>query len=127
MKKRVFLALFSLLTFVTLIYTATSVAAASAKGNWTSAIRWDANGVSETGTVNRRNLNTFILKVKRANHDTIGTKTVTIKKNSKDVHICWGQPGLDRYGQVLTSCQAHDPWFNSRFIILKSETVSAFA
>ena len=49
----------------------------------------------------------------RANGATIGSKTVRIGTNKSDVHICWGQPALDRYGEVITSSTSHDPWFNS--------------
>ncbi|MEY8463758.1 hypothetical protein [Streptococcus merionis] len=113
MKKRIITALMSVVAFSCIIGTTAPVLAASASGNWTSAIQWDANGVSETGTVNRSDTRSFTLKVMRANGDTIGSKTVRIGKNKSDVHICWGQPALDRYGEVITSSQSHDPWFNS--------------
>ncbi|HEM3598907.1 TPA: hypothetical protein ACGO1J_002048 [Streptococcus suis] len=111
MKKRIITALMSLAIFSSIIGTAAPVLAAS--GNWTSVIQWDANGVSETGTVNRSGSTTFTLKVMRANGATIGSKTVRIGTNKSDVHICWGQPALDRYGEVITSSTSHDPWFNS--------------
>ena len=113
MKKRIMIALMSVIAFSCLIGAAVPVLAASASGGWTSVIQWDANGVSETGTVNRSAATNFTLKVMRANGDTIGSKTVRIAKNHSDVHICWGQPALDRYGQIITSSQAHDPWFDS--------------
>ncbi|MET3557720.1 hypothetical protein ABID29_000830 [Streptococcus rupicaprae] len=110
-KKRITTALMSVTVFSCVIGTAVPVLAAS--GHWTSVIQWDANGISETGTVNRSGSTTFTLKVMRANGDTIGSKTVRIGKNKSDVHICWRQPALDRYGEVITSSPVHDPWFNS--------------
>jgi len=104
---------YSIIKCICTLGVAAPALAASASGNWTSSIQWDANGVSETGTVNRSSSTTFTLRVMRANGDTIGTKTVRIAKNYSDVHICWGQPALDRYGEVITSSSAHDPWFNS--------------
>lgn len=87
MKGKIFRALLSVFALVSLLGVAAPDLAASASGNWTSSIQWDANGVSETGTVNRSSSTTFTLRVMRANGDTIGTKTVRIAKNYSDVHI----------------------------------------
>ncbi|MGF3195474.1 hypothetical protein [Facklamia sp. P13055] len=111
MEKRIITALMSVAVFSCIIGTA--VPALAASGHWKSVIQWDANGVSETGSVNRSSITTFTLRVMRANGDIIGTKTVRIGKNKSDVHVCWGQPALDRYGEVINSSPVHDPWFNS--------------
>ena len=95
-RRKIFVALFSVVTFISLIGLAAPVSAASASGFWTSHIQWDANGVSETGSVNRGAMTFFTLSVMRANGDTIGTKTVRIAKDHSDVHIAWGQPALDK-------------------------------
>ena len=110
MKKRLSLVLVSLLAFVLTIGLSQSAMAAS--GDQKSVIQWDANGVSQTGATNRSSATRFNLRVMRANHSTIGQKTVTIGKNRQDYHTAWGQPALDRYGEVRTACPNYDPWFN---------------
>lgn len=51
MNKRIITSLMSVVVFSSIIGTTAPALAAS--GNWRSVTQWDANGVSETGAVNR--------------------------------------------------------------------------
>lgn len=112
MKKRLFGVLAVTLFFVggggaTTVY--------AAQGNWTSSWQWDANSVSGVGTANAQNeTGHYNLRVVRAGGAWIGDKSVTLSPNQSASADFWGQPLLDRQGQVLIAPRYyHAPWFNA--------------
>ncbi len=110
MKRKIFCLLVLGLFFVSGI---TSVHAA--QGNWSSSWQWDANGVSGVGTSNAQNeTGHYSLRVVRAGGSWIGNKSVVLGPNQSSSAQFWGQPLLDRQGQVLIAPRFHHvPWFNS--------------
>jgi hypothetical protein len=82
-------------------------------GNWKSAWGWDLNGVSSVWTANADSQTKDVtLKVVRGSGALIGQKSGQIAENKTIEHTCWGQPLLDRQGQVFIT-GSHVPGFNS--------------
>lgn len=110
MKRKFFGALVSVMFFVSI-----SSAVYAAQGNWESSWQWDANGVSSVGTANAQNETVhYSLRVVRAGGAWIGNKNVTLGPNQSSSSSFWGQPLLDRQGQVLIAPRFyHAPWFDA--------------
>lgn len=97
------------------VTTLTAIPTLAAQGTWASAFQWDANGVSSVGTTNSYpDQGHFQLRVVRATGDIIGNETHVLKEHQSASATFWGQPFLDRQGQVLCSPQYwHSPWFDA--------------
>lgn len=110
MKKRIFLVISSL--FLVLIFT--PILALSARGTWNSKWLFDRNGYSEIGTGNASSENGhFSLRVIRGDNQWIGNRNVVLGPNQQVSAGFWGQPFLDRKGQVIIAARYyHSPWFN---------------
>lgn len=70
-------------------------------------------------TVNAQNeKGHYNLRVVRAGGVWIGDKSVTLSPNQSASADFWGQPLLDRQGQVLIVPRYyHAPWFNAQFFV----------
>lgn len=108
---------FKLLVLLSLssIFLVSGSVAFAAQGSWFSNFQFDANGLSGVGT---SNLNTvvghFTFRVVRATGEWIGYSNHTIGPHQSASNSYWGQPGLDRQGQVIiNSSYWHSPWFDS--------------
>lgn len=97
-----------------MLFTVVPIGHAS-QGNWVSRWQWDANGASGVGTANAQNeTGHYTLRVIRAGGSWIGNKNVVLGKNQSASATFWGQPLLDRQGQVLIAARYwHAPWFNA--------------
>lgn len=104
--------IFLSLTSLSLISGTTAYAA---QGTWFSSFQFDANGVSEVGTTNAyTEVGHFAFRVVRANGAWIGYSTHTIGPHQSASNNYWGQPALDRQGQVIINGRYwHTPWFDS--------------
>lgn len=112
MKKKVVLS--ALLVCVTCgILVSPSVYAV--KGHWESDWAWDGDGHSVVGTANASDdTGEFTLRVVRGGNKWIGYKNVRLKPNQSSEAGFWGQPFLDRRGEVLISpSYYHAPWFRA--------------
>ncbi|BDD39572.1 hypothetical protein [Streptococcus ruminantium] len=85
----------------------------AAQGSWTSSFQFDFNGVSEVGTTNAfSETGHFTLRVVRATGQWIGHSNHTLGPHQSAANSFWGQPGLDRQGQVIINSRYwHTPWF----------------
>ena len=110
MKKKLSLMILGLLV----IFSLSLPSVQAAQGTWNSSWQWDANGVSSIGTANAQNESGyFSLRVIRAGNQFIGNKNVLLAPNQSASTSFWGQPLLDRQGQVLVSDRYyHTPWFD---------------
>ncbi|MBF9683432.1 MULTISPECIES: hypothetical protein [Streptococcus] len=90
-------------------------AAFAAQGSWFSNFQFDVNGVSGVGTSNSFNeVGHFTFRVIRADGSWIGYSNHTIGPDQSASNSYWGQPALDRQGQVIINNRYwHTPWFNS--------------
>jgi hypothetical protein len=100
--------------FFTVLLFGVAPTAHAAQGNWVSTWQWDANGVSSVGTANATNeTGNFTFRVVRAGGAWIGNQNVTLRANQSSSASFWGQPFLDRQGQVLIAARFwHAPWFS---------------
>lgn len=102
----------SVLVFVIFLMTLSSSVLA-AQGSWYSKFQFDNDGVSNVGTSNSYNeTGHFTFRVVRATGAWIGMKNYTIAPNKSAATSFWGQPFLDRQGQVIINSRYwHSPWF----------------
>ena len=100
------------LASLSLIYGTTAFVA---QGSQFSNFQFDANGVSGVGTSNAfTEVGHFTFRVVRANGDWIGYSNHTIGPHQSASNNYWGQPALNRQGQVIINGRyQHTPWFDS--------------
>ncbi|ANU28606.1 hypothetical protein ACQKDB_15690 [Planococcus kocurii] len=111
MKKKLGLGIFSTIFAVSLLLVSTMPAFA-AQGPWSSAFKYDINGISSVGTSNASEGGNYQLRVVYATGTIVGNKSYYLGTNKSASSTFYGTPSRDKKGMVLVSPQYyHSPWF----------------
>lgn len=112
LKKKLGLGLISTFMVVSLFFVSTMPAFAS-KGTWSSAFKYDINGITSVGTTNAYTAGgNFQLRVVYATGNHVGNKSYYLGVNKSASATFTGTIARDKQGWVLCSSQYyHSPWF----------------